>query len=227
MHFRSVEDRIDRLEKTVGVGGRSSAAGAAAARRARNRRQRPEAADGATCCERIGPLACVVGATTQLHEDGAARARVRRARSRSAGAVLIHTGQHYDVAMNERLFADLELAAPGPQSRGRLGHACGADGRGHAALRAGARRPRSQLRHRRRRRQLDARLQSRGGQEERTPVVHVEAGLRSFDRADARGDQPRAHRPDRRPPLHDGALRRRQSRCAKASPPSASASSAT
>jgi UDP-N-acetylglucosamine 2-epimerase (non-hydrolysing) len=25
---------------------------------------------------------------------------------------LIHTGQHYDVAMNERLFRDLELPAP-------------------------------------------------------------------------------------------------------------------
>ena len=31
------------------------------------------------------------------------------------------------------------------------------------------------------------------------PVVHVEAGLRSFDRDDARGDQPGADRPDRRP----------------------------
>ena len=26
--------------------------------------------------------------------------------------MLVHTGQHYDVAMNERLFADLELPAP-------------------------------------------------------------------------------------------------------------------
>jgi UDP-N-acetylglucosamine 2-epimerase (non-hydrolysing) len=28
------------------------------------------------------------------------------------GVVLVHTGQHYDLAMNERLFADLELPAP-------------------------------------------------------------------------------------------------------------------
>jgi UDP-N-acetylglucosamine 2-epimerase (non-hydrolysing) len=28
------------------------------------------------------------------------------------GVVLVHTGQHYDVAMNERLFADLNLRAP-------------------------------------------------------------------------------------------------------------------
>ena len=31
------------------------------------------------------------------------------------------------------------------------------------------------------------------------PVAHVEAGMRSFDRRDARGAQPRAHRPPRRP----------------------------
>ncbi|MCK7493570.1 MAG: UDP-N-acetylglucosamine 2-epimerase [Comamonadaceae bacterium] len=40
------------------------------------------------------------------------------------------------------------------------------------------------------------------------PVVHVEAGLRSYDRAHARGDQPRADRPDRRPALHHRAQRR-------------------
>ena len=44
------------------------------------------------------------------------------------------------------------------------------------------------------------------------PVAHVEAGLRSFDRDDAGGDQPGADRPDRRPALHDRARGRRQSR---------------
>jgi UDP-N-acetylglucosamine 2-epimerase (non-hydrolysing) len=39
------------------------------------------------------------------------------------------------------------------------------------------------------------------------PVVHVEAGLRSYDRAHARRDQPRAHRPDGRPALHHRAQR--------------------
>jgi UDP-N-acetylglucosamine 2-epimerase (non-hydrolysing) len=38
--------------------------------------------------------------------------RALAARAELPRAVLIHTGQHYDVAMNDRLFADLELPAP-------------------------------------------------------------------------------------------------------------------
>ena len=48
----------------------------------------------------------------ELHEDGAAAARVREASAGLPDIVLMHTGQHYDVAMNERLFADLRLPAP-------------------------------------------------------------------------------------------------------------------
>jgi UDP-N-acetylglucosamine 2-epimerase (non-hydrolysing) len=38
--------------------------------------------------------------------------RAFAARADLPPAVLVHTGQHYDVAMNDRLFADLELPAP-------------------------------------------------------------------------------------------------------------------
>jgi UDP-N-acetylglucosamine 2-epimerase (non-hydrolysing) len=38
--------------------------------------------------------------------------RAFAARPELPPVVLVHTGQHYDVAMNERLFADLELPAP-------------------------------------------------------------------------------------------------------------------
>jgi UDP-N-acetylglucosamine 2-epimerase (non-hydrolysing) len=40
--------------------------------------------------------------------------------------VLVHTGQHYDVAMNERLFADLELPTP-DVNLDRLRHPRGAN----------------------------------------------------------------------------------------------------
>jgi UDP-N-acetylglucosamine 2-epimerase (non-hydrolysing) len=60
---------------------------------------------------RIGPLACIVGARPNYMK----MAPLVRAFASEPGlprAVLVHTGQHYDVAMNERLFRDLELPAP-------------------------------------------------------------------------------------------------------------------
>jgi len=65
--------------------------------------------DSAT--QRKGPLACVVGARPNYMK----MAPLVRAFASQAGlpeVVLIHTGQHYDVAMNERLFTDLEMPAP-------------------------------------------------------------------------------------------------------------------
>src|SRR4029453_19562478 len=58
-----------------------------------------------------GPLLCVVGARPNYMK----MAPLVRAFGRRSGApevVLVHTGQHYDVEMNERLFSDLELPAP-------------------------------------------------------------------------------------------------------------------
>lgn len=58
-----------------------------------------------------GPILCVVGARPNYMK----MAPLIRAFASHPGlpqAVLVHTGQHYDVAMNDRLFADLRLPAP-------------------------------------------------------------------------------------------------------------------
>jgi UDP-N-acetylglucosamine 2-epimerase (non-hydrolysing) len=59
----------------------------------------------------VGPVVCVVGARPNYMK----MAPLVRAFSTQSGlpnVMLVHTGQHYDVEMNERLFADLELPAP-------------------------------------------------------------------------------------------------------------------
>jgi UDP-N-acetylglucosamine 2-epimerase (non-hydrolysing) len=58
-----------------------------------------------------GPLVCVVGARPNYMKM-APLLRAFAARPALPGVVLVHTGQHYDLAMNERLFADLQLPAP-------------------------------------------------------------------------------------------------------------------
>jgi UDP-N-acetylglucosamine 2-epimerase (non-hydrolysing) len=59
----------------------------------------------------MGPLACIVGARPNYMKM-APLLRAFAARAELPATVLVHTGQHYDVAMNERLFADLELPKP-------------------------------------------------------------------------------------------------------------------
>ena len=58
-----------------------------------------------------GPLVCVVGARPNYMKM-APLVRAFSARPNLPGVVLVHTGQHYDVAMNERLFTGLGLPAP-------------------------------------------------------------------------------------------------------------------
>ena len=58
-----------------------------------------------------GPLACIVGARPNYMKM-APLVRAFAARAELPPVVLVHTGQHYDVEMNERLFADLELPPP-------------------------------------------------------------------------------------------------------------------
>jgi UDP-N-acetylglucosamine 2-epimerase (non-hydrolysing) len=60
---------------------------------------------------RLAPVLCVVGARPNYMKV----APLVRAFSRHGALqrpVLVHTGQHYDLAMNGQLFADLELPAP-------------------------------------------------------------------------------------------------------------------
>ncbi len=59
----------------------------------------------------IGPILCVVGARPNFMK----MAPLLAAFARNPGlprAVLVHTGQHYDASMSDRLFVDLRLPAP-------------------------------------------------------------------------------------------------------------------
>ena len=127
-----------------------------------------------------GPLACVVGARPNYMKM-APLVQAFGARSDLPSVVLIHTGQHYDVAMNERLFADLEL--PAPDMNLQVGSAT------HAIQTAEIMRRFEPV--------LDDLAPScvvvvgdvnstlactLVASKKHTPVVHVEAGLRSFDR---------------------------------------------
>jgi UDP-N-acetylglucosamine 2-epimerase (non-hydrolysing) len=58
-----------------------------------------------------GPLLCVVGARPNYMKMAPLLAAFGRSRDLPP-AVLVHTGQHYDIELNERLFADLGLPAP-------------------------------------------------------------------------------------------------------------------
>jgi UDP-N-acetylglucosamine 2-epimerase (non-hydrolysing) len=127
-----------------------------------------------------GPLACVVGARPNYMKM-APLVRAFAARAGLPRAALIHTGQHYDVAMNERLFADLGL--PEPDINLDVGSGT------HAAQTAEVMRRFEPI--------VDelapscvivvgdvnsTLAASLVAAKKRTPVVHVEAGLRSFDR---------------------------------------------
>jgi UDP-N-acetylglucosamine 2-epimerase (non-hydrolysing) len=59
----------------------------------------------------LGPLLCVVGARPNFMKM-APLLRAFGAQIRLPKAVLVHTGQHYDFSLNDRLFRDLELPAP-------------------------------------------------------------------------------------------------------------------
>lgn len=127
-----------------------------------------------------GPLLCVVGARPNYMKM-APLVRAFATRSELPAAVLVHTGQHYDVEMNERLFAGLEL--PPPDLNLEVGSGT------HAVQTAEIMRRFEPV--------LDRFAPScvivvgdvnstlacsLVAAKKRVPVVHVEAGLRSYDR---------------------------------------------
>ncbi len=59
----------------------------------------------------IGPVLCVVGARPNYMKM-APLLRAFAAEPSMPRAVLVHTGQHYDYALNDRLFIDLQLPSP-------------------------------------------------------------------------------------------------------------------
>src|SRR5690348_2667297 len=127
-----------------------------------------------------GALACVVGARPNYMKM-APLVRAFGARAELPAVALIHTGQHYDVEMNQRLFGDLEL--PPPDLNLEVGSGS------HAVQTAEIMRRFEPVVE-----QLAPSCVSVVGDvnstlactlvasRTRTPVVHVEAGLRSFDR---------------------------------------------
>ena len=57
----------------------------------------------------LGPVVCVVGARPNYMKMAPI---VRAFKEAGLPVLLVHTGQHYDAAMNDRLFADLKMPAP-------------------------------------------------------------------------------------------------------------------
>jgi UDP-N-acetylglucosamine 2-epimerase (non-hydrolysing) len=128
-----------------------------------------------------GPILCIVGARPNFMK----MAPILRALGGQQGApkaLLVHTGQHYDVAMSDQLFQDLSL--PTPDVNLEVGSAT------HAVQTAEVMRRFEPV--------VDAQRPScvmvvgdvnstiacaLVAAKKGIPVVHVEAGLRSFDRA--------------------------------------------
>jgi UDP-N-acetylglucosamine 2-epimerase (non-hydrolysing) len=128
----------------------------------------------------LGPVLCVVGARPNYMKM-APIIRALSARADLPRPVLVHTGQHYDMSMNDQLFADLEL----PRSDINLEVGSGS----HAVQTAeimrrfepvvDAQRPACVLVVG----DVNSTLAcSLVASKKGVPVVHVEAGLRSFDR---------------------------------------------
>jgi UDP-N-acetylglucosamine 2-epimerase (non-hydrolysing) len=127
-----------------------------------------------------GPMVCVVGARPNYMKM-APLVRAFAKRPGLPSVVLAHTGQHYDLAMNERLFAGLDL--PAPDINLEVGSGT------HAVQTAEIMRRFEPVIDELRPScvivvgDVNSTLAcSLVASKKRTPVVHVEAGLRSFDR---------------------------------------------
>ena len=112
--------------------------------------------------------------------------------------ILVHTGQHYDDSLSRVFFDELGLARPGPRTgdRRREQHlADGAHARRRSSRLLAELAPDAVLVYGDTNSTLAGAL---AAAQAGVPVVHVEAGMRSFDRSHARGAQPRALRPHER-----------------------------
>lgn len=126
------------------------------------------------------PILCVVGARPNYMKM-APIIRAFAAHDPSLRSLLVHTGQHYDSAMNDRLFADLDLPAPKVN--------LGVGSASHAVQTAEVMR------------RFEPVIDEHGARavlvvgdvnstlacalvaaKRQIPVIHVEAGLRSYDR---------------------------------------------
>src|SRR5688572_26514278 len=128
-----------------------------------------------------GPLLCVVGARPNYMKM-APLLRAFAANNALPGAVLVHTGQHYDPMLNDRLFQDLAL--PRPDINLEVGSGS------HAVQTAEVMRRFEPVLDEHRPScvlvvgDVNSTLAcSLVAVKKGVPVAHVEAGLRSFDRA--------------------------------------------
>ena len=128
-----------------------------------------------------GPVICVVGARPNYMKM-APLLRAIKSQAGMPSAVLVHTGQHYDFDLNDRLFVDLEL--PSPDANLEVGSGT------HAAQTAEVMKRFEPV--------IDQYQPScvvvvgdvnstlacsLVASKKSVPIVHVEAGLRSFDRS--------------------------------------------
>jgi len=128
-----------------------------------------------------GPVLCVVGARPNFMKM-APLLRAFGERGDMPPPLLVHTGQHYDFSLNDRLFADLEL--PKPDINLEVGSGSHAVQTAEVMKRfepvVTERRPSCVLVVG----DVNSTLAcSLVAAKLHTPVVHVEAGLRSFDRS--------------------------------------------
>lgn len=129
----------------------------------------------------LGPVICVVGARPNFMKM-APILRAFSAHHPALPTLLVHTGQHYDRDMNDRLFVDLRL--PHPDINLEVGSATHAVQTAEVMRRfepvVDAQRPSCVLVVGDVNSTLACTLVSA---KKEVPVVHVEAGLRSYDRA--------------------------------------------
>ena len=129
----------------------------------------------------VGPVLCVVGARPNYMKM-APLLRAIKSRSDLPSAVLVHTGQHYDFELNDRLFIDLALPAPDVNLEVGSGS--------HAVQTAEVMKRFEPVIDQYRPScvvvvgDVNSTLAcSLVASKKHVPVVHVEAGLRSFDRS--------------------------------------------